>query len=303
MKTKLIILGCGDSMGIPRIDGDWGNCNIKNKRNIRTRCSAIILKGSNYILIYTSPDIRNQFTTNKIENISSVIFTHEHADQTNGLFELRAFFWKYKKRINVYGNLPKTIITEEQPTKPINAYGLTHLLSENICNYYNEKTETECINVRLSNSYGSPVFGENNCWWLVINDFCKSAKVHGVIKLLSDGSPQRDFIYSTDVCKAVEIIINNDNNNLQKNIFHISSGNTYSILELAHTVKNIFQNLYQEEINVVLPENKTSLTSKKFLKDENFIIDNEKIRSLGFVAKTELKTGINMVFDYLDKNL
>ena len=42
---------------------------------------------------------------NKIKRISSVIFTHEHADQTNGLFELRPFYWKYKKKINVYGNL------------------------------------------------------------------------------------------------------------------------------------------------------------------------------------------------------
>ena len=51
----------------------------------------------------------------------------------------------------------------------------SHLLSENICNYYNDKTETDCINVRLSNSYGSPIFKENNCWWLVINDLCKTA--------------------------------------------------------------------------------------------------------------------------------
>ena len=43
--------------------------------------------------------------SNKIKNISSVILTHEHADQTNGLFELRPFFWKNKKRINVFGNL------------------------------------------------------------------------------------------------------------------------------------------------------------------------------------------------------
>ena len=104
MKAKLIILGCGNSMGVPRIDGYWGNCNKKNKKNIRTRCSAMILKGSNYILIDSSPDIRNQFITNKIKKLSSVIFTHEHADQTNGLFELRPFFWKYKKRINVYGD-------------------------------------------------------------------------------------------------------------------------------------------------------------------------------------------------------
>ena len=88
-------------MGVPRVDGYWGNCNVKNKKNIRTRCSAIILKGTNYILIDTSPDIRNQLTTNKVEKISSVIFTHEHADQTNGLFELRAFFWNSKRKINI----------------------------------------------------------------------------------------------------------------------------------------------------------------------------------------------------------
>ena len=75
------------------------------KKNIRTRCSVIIIKGSNRILIDTSPDLKYQLLSNKIKDISSVIFTHEHADQTNGLFELRPFFWKYNKRINAYGDL------------------------------------------------------------------------------------------------------------------------------------------------------------------------------------------------------
>lgn len=105
MKTQLIILGSGNSTGVPRIDGYWGTCNKKNKKNIRTRCSAIILKGSNRILIDTSPDIRNQLLKNKIKHISSVIYTHEHSDQTSGLFELRPFYWQTKKRINIYGNL------------------------------------------------------------------------------------------------------------------------------------------------------------------------------------------------------
>jgi phosphoribosyl 1,2-cyclic phosphate phosphodiesterase len=103
MKSKLIILGCGSSIGVPRIDGYWGNCK-KNIKNIRTRCSAIIIKGSNSILIDTSPDIKNQLLSNKIKNISSILFTHEHADQTNGLFELRPFYWIHKKRINIYAN-------------------------------------------------------------------------------------------------------------------------------------------------------------------------------------------------------
>lgn len=104
MKTKLIILGCGSSVAIPRIDGFWGNCKKSNKKNIRSRCCAIIIKGSNSILIDASPDIKNQFLSNKIKNVTSVIVTHEHADQTNGLFELRPFYWKNKKRINVYSD-------------------------------------------------------------------------------------------------------------------------------------------------------------------------------------------------------
>ena len=97
MKVKLIILGCGSSLGVPRIDGFWGNCKKNNKKNKRTRCSAIITKGTNSILIDTSADLRYQLLSNKIKNISSVILTHEHADQTNGLFELRPFFGNIKK--------------------------------------------------------------------------------------------------------------------------------------------------------------------------------------------------------------
>ena len=104
MRSKLIILGCGSSIGVPRIDGFWGNCKKNEKKNIRTRCSALIVRGSNVILIDTSPDLKYQLLSNKIKNISSVIFTHEHADQTNGLFELRPFFWKHNKKINVYGD-------------------------------------------------------------------------------------------------------------------------------------------------------------------------------------------------------
>ena len=96
----------------------------------------------------------------------------------------------YFSTIHVYGEIPNEIITEQHTPSPQTAYGLTHLLSENICNYFNEKTETNCINIRLSNTYGSPIFKENNCWWLVINDLCRTAFFETKIQLLSDGSPQ-----------------------------------------------------------------------------------------------------------------
>ena len=101
---KFIILGCGSSVGVPWITGNWGNCNKKNKLNIRTRCSAYLKKGELSVLIDTSPDIKKQLLDNKIKNIDYVLYTHEHADQTSGIFELRPFFWRNKKKVDVYAN-------------------------------------------------------------------------------------------------------------------------------------------------------------------------------------------------------
>ena len=104
MKTYLTILGCGSSLGVPRADGTWGKCNSKNIKNYRTRCSALISRGKSNILIDTSPDLRQQLLNNRIKTINSVLYTHEHGDQTHGINDLRIFFIKSKNRINIYGN-------------------------------------------------------------------------------------------------------------------------------------------------------------------------------------------------------
>ena len=101
---KIIILGCGSSLGSPWITNYWGKCNKKNPLNIRTRCSIFIQSKKLSVMIDTSPDIKKQILDNKIKDIDYVLYTHEHADQTNGIFELRPFFWKRKKKINIYAN-------------------------------------------------------------------------------------------------------------------------------------------------------------------------------------------------------
>ena len=104
MNNYLTFLGCGSSMAVPRADGYWGFCNKKNIKNYRTRCSVLISKGNNNILIDTSPDLRFQLLRNKIRNISSVLYTHKHADQTHGINDLRVFFIKNKKKIKIYAD-------------------------------------------------------------------------------------------------------------------------------------------------------------------------------------------------------
>ena len=104
MSIKFIILGSGSSMGVPRADGYSGMCDLDNKKNYRSRCSALIQFNNENILIDTSPDLRQQLLNNKIRSINKVFYTHQHADQSHGINDLRPFFLISKKQIPVYAN-------------------------------------------------------------------------------------------------------------------------------------------------------------------------------------------------------
>ena len=105
MKSKFTILGCGSSLGIPRIDGYFGKCNPKIKKNYRTRCSALISLENFNILIDSSPDIKQQLINSSVKNIDKVFYTHAHADQTHGINELRVFSLKNGKKLPIYADL------------------------------------------------------------------------------------------------------------------------------------------------------------------------------------------------------
>ena len=104
MKIKFIILGCGSSMGVPRPDGFFGNCDPRNKKNYRTRCSALIKTNNENILIDTSPDLRQQLLRHRIKKINKVYYSHMHADQTHGINDLRSFFINSKKKIDIFAD-------------------------------------------------------------------------------------------------------------------------------------------------------------------------------------------------------
>ena len=101
---KFIILGCGSSMGVPRPDGFFGNCDPANKKNYRTRCCALIKTKDKNVLIDTSPDLRQQLLRHKIKKIDKVLYSHLHADQTHGINDLRSFYINNRKQIDVYAD-------------------------------------------------------------------------------------------------------------------------------------------------------------------------------------------------------
>jgi phosphoribosyl 1,2-cyclic phosphate phosphodiesterase len=110
MNTTLTILGCGSSGGVPRIGGDWGLCDPANPRNRRLRCSILLEKteesGTTRVLIDTAPDLREQMLSVGVGEIDGVCFSHEHADHTHGIDELRGFYLRQRRRVPIWADEP-----------------------------------------------------------------------------------------------------------------------------------------------------------------------------------------------------
>jgi len=108
MTVTLTILGCGSSAGVPRPALGWGACDPRNPRNRRLRCSLLVEQrlgqGTTRVLIDTSPDLREQLIQADVDHIDAVFLTHEHADQTHGIDDLRSVVMHQRRRIPVYLN-------------------------------------------------------------------------------------------------------------------------------------------------------------------------------------------------------
>jgi len=106
MTLKFTILGCGSSGGVPRPALGWGDCDPKNPKNRRRRTSFLVERrgasGTTSVLIDTSPDLREQLIDAEVDWLDAVLYTHEHADHTHGIDDLRALFMKHRRRVDVH---------------------------------------------------------------------------------------------------------------------------------------------------------------------------------------------------------
>ena len=101
---RVTILGCGASGGVPLITGEWGACDPLNPKNFRGRASIAVEKNGTVILVDTSPDLRTQCLAAKVQKIDAIFYTHDHADHTHGIDDLRPFLHQQKMPIPIYGN-------------------------------------------------------------------------------------------------------------------------------------------------------------------------------------------------------
>jgi phosphoribosyl 1,2-cyclic phosphate phosphodiesterase len=108
-RLRLTILGCGSSPGVPRITGDWGNCDPANPKNRRTRTAALVERISatgarTTVVIDTGPDFREQMLMAKVGRIDGVLYTHAHADHIHGIDDLRGYVLQQRHLIGIHAD-------------------------------------------------------------------------------------------------------------------------------------------------------------------------------------------------------
>lgn len=101
---KVRILGCGTSGGVPRVGNIWGRCNPANPKNRRRRVSILIEDQGVNLLVDTSPDLREQLLDAQVTKLDAVLYTHDHADHTHGIDDLRGIFHTMNRRIDCYAD-------------------------------------------------------------------------------------------------------------------------------------------------------------------------------------------------------
>lgn len=109
-RLTFTILGCGSSGGVPRLGGEWGDCDPTNPKNRRSRCSMLITReeaaGTTRVLIDTSPDMRQQLLDTGVGNLDAVVYTHAHADHVHGIDDLRMIVYNQRARLPVWADPP-----------------------------------------------------------------------------------------------------------------------------------------------------------------------------------------------------
>ena len=150
----------------------------------------------------------------------------------------------YLSTAHVYSSSLSGVITEKTILTNLHPYATSHRAGEDVVLRANQVGMIEGIVIRLSNSFGRPMHVGTNCWTLLFNDLCRQAVTKRAMILHSTGMQRRDFITLSDVCRAIDHLLQLPKKNLYPSVINIGG-------EWAPTVWDVAQ-LIQQQCEVVL---------------------------------------------------
>lgn len=182
----------------------------------------------------------------------------------------------------VYGNIAGNI-DEENHCKGIDNYSKMKIRIENLL--LSKEHHFMPIIVRISNSFGYPIFKDSNCWHLLAMYISMKAVTCNQIRLNSNGREYKDFVPMNYVVDNIHDILINNN---EYNILNISSGTTTTVGKFALLLIKYAEKYFRKKIRLNLKESNENydrysiLNNKLNIKFTNNYFDNEMISLLSY---------------------
>jgi len=200
----------------------------------------------------------------------------------------------------VFDGVSTPQIDELTPVAPTTQYGLTHVLAEQVVDYFRNTTAIETVNARLASIYGSPQLRRGVWNSYIINQMCCMAHQEHSIQLRSDGSLQRDFIHMSDVSRFVQAVLGTKT--LDERLYNVASGQSYSVLAAAHRVAAIYRRRTGHDVTVLMPDGQVSTGPKRIEHSARHGFSTARMCAVGCEPRISLDDGIDEVVAYLDAN-
>ncbi|MES3033584.1 MAG: MBL fold metallo-hydrolase [Gemmatimonadota bacterium] len=111
---RLTFLGTGTSFGVPQVGCHCAVCKSSDPRDKRTRVGAVVESAAGTrLLLDTPPELRVQLIANGVDRVDAVLFTHDHADHTHGIDDIRAISVRRDGPLPMYGS-PATMASLQE---------------------------------------------------------------------------------------------------------------------------------------------------------------------------------------------
>jgi UDP-glucose 4-epimerase len=193
----------------------------------------------------------------------------------------------YLSTFHVYGPSNGPHYHEKLVPAPLHHYGITRLMAEQYVRQAGAETGMNTVIARLSNGFGFPASHDIKRWGLVVNDLCLQAVRDEKLTLKTPGLQHRDFVPIGDVISALKLLLTGQ---LEYDIYHVGSGHSMSIREIAIAIRSIYQERYGAELVLMAPE---PGVGQQVPIDFNL----DRLKGLGFTASNDWAEEINRTFD------
>ncbi|GHN02872.1 UDP-glucose 4-epimerase [Cytophagales bacterium WSM2-2] len=198
----------------------------------------------------------------------------------------------YFSTIHVYGKSLSGEITEQTLTLPTHPYAITHRAAEDYIMSAHYAGKIQGIVVRMSNSFGPPLFPVVNRWTLLVNDICRQAVTFKQIKLISNGCQFRDFITLTDVIDAIVFLVGHAS---AGGILNLSSGKSVTVKEMSELVKLVAEKVLRVNVPIVMPPDVPTT-------EVYFQILPDRLKSIGFVPQNRVQLELEDLISFCNRH-